>query len=153
MCDHLVEVVRWKQTAGNRHSRNPWSVLQPILCEASYVLLEYARTAMFMWMFIEGLYLHNRITGETAQSSHNTITGQRAQSLHGHDHRWDSSKPLQKITGETAQSLHKRITGETDQSLQNRITGEIAQSLHNRITGEPAQSLHNRITGKSSEFA
>ncbi|XP_071451372.1 PDF receptor [Hetaerina americana] len=34
----------------------------PILCEASYVFLEYARTAMFMWMFIEGLYLHNMIT-------------------------------------------------------------------------------------------
>lgn len=34
----------------------------PILCEASYVLLEYARTAMFMWMFIEGLYLHNMVT-------------------------------------------------------------------------------------------
>ncbi|XP_046669176.1 PDF receptor isoform X1 [Homalodisca vitripennis] len=32
------------------------------LCEASYVLLEYARTAMFMWMFIEGLYLHNMVT-------------------------------------------------------------------------------------------
>jgi hypothetical protein len=41
--------------------------LQPILCEASYVLLEYARTAMFMWMFIEGLYLHNMITGETTK--------------------------------------------------------------------------------------
>lgn len=35
---------------------------QPYLCEASYVLLEYAKTAMFMWMFIEGLYLHNMIT-------------------------------------------------------------------------------------------
>ncbi|XP_068084336.1 PDF receptor [Anabrus simplex] len=34
----------------------------PVLCEASYVLLEYARTAMFMWMFVEGLYLHNMIT-------------------------------------------------------------------------------------------
>ncbi|XP_004531167.1 PDF receptor isoform X1 [Ceratitis capitata] len=34
----------------------------PYLCEASYVLLEYARTAMFMWMFIEGLYLHNMVT-------------------------------------------------------------------------------------------
>ncbi|XP_063242234.1 PDF receptor, partial [Bacillus rossius redtenbacheri] len=34
----------------------------PVLCEASYILLEYARTAMFMWMFIEGLYLHNMIT-------------------------------------------------------------------------------------------
>ncbi|XP_055643083.1 PDF receptor isoform X2 [Toxorhynchites rutilus septentrionalis] len=34
----------------------------PYLCEASYVLLEYARTCMFMWMFIEGLYLHNVVT-------------------------------------------------------------------------------------------
>ncbi|XP_034943280.1 PDF receptor [Chelonus insularis] len=34
----------------------------PILCEASYVLLEYARTAMFMWMFIEGFFLHNMVT-------------------------------------------------------------------------------------------
>ncbi|XP_059607496.1 PDF receptor [Phlebotomus argentipes] len=34
----------------------------PLLCEACYVLLEYARTAMFMWMFIEGLYLHNMVT-------------------------------------------------------------------------------------------
>lgn len=36
--------------------------LQPYLCEASYILLEYARTCMFMWMFIEGLYLHNVVT-------------------------------------------------------------------------------------------
>ncbi|KAF7993218.1 hypothetical protein HCN44_006278 [Aphidius gifuensis] len=34
----------------------------PILCEASYVLLEYARTAMFMWMFVEGFFLHNMVT-------------------------------------------------------------------------------------------
>lgn len=34
----------------------------PYLCESFYVLLEYAKTAMFMWMFIEGLYLHNVIT-------------------------------------------------------------------------------------------
>ncbi|ODN06140.1 PDF receptor [Orchesella cincta] len=34
----------------------------PYLCEASYISLEYARTAMFMWMFVEGLYLHNMIT-------------------------------------------------------------------------------------------
>ncbi|KAK2578007.1 hypothetical protein KPH14_008436 [Odynerus spinipes] len=34
----------------------------PFLCEASYVLLEYAKTAMFMWMFIEGLFLHNMVT-------------------------------------------------------------------------------------------
>lgn len=38
--------------------------MQPVLCEASYVLLEYARTAMFMWMFIEGFFLHSMVTGE-----------------------------------------------------------------------------------------
>lgn len=36
--------------------------IKPFLCEATYILLEYARTAMFMWMFIEGLYLHNVVT-------------------------------------------------------------------------------------------
>lgn len=36
--------------------------IQPYLCEGSYIMLEYARTAMFMWMFIEGLYLHNVVT-------------------------------------------------------------------------------------------
>ncbi|KAL2716881.1 PDF receptor isoform X4 [Vespula squamosa] len=36
----------------------------PFVCEASYVFLEYAKTAMFMWMFIEGLFLHNMVTGE-----------------------------------------------------------------------------------------
>ncbi|XP_055914545.1 PDF receptor isoform X2 [Eupeodes corollae] len=39
----------------------------PYICEASYVLLEYARTAMFMWMFIEGLYLHNVVTATVLQ--------------------------------------------------------------------------------------
>ncbi|EFN66652.1 PDF receptor [Camponotus floridanus] len=34
----------------------------PVLCEATYVLLEYVKTAMFMWMFIEGLFLHNIVT-------------------------------------------------------------------------------------------
>ncbi|XP_012235254.1 PDF receptor isoform X2 [Linepithema humile] len=34
----------------------------PVLCEASYALLEYVKTAMFMWMFIEGLFLHNMVT-------------------------------------------------------------------------------------------
>ncbi|XP_036148824.1 PDF receptor isoform X3 [Monomorium pharaonis] len=37
-------------------------VVQPVLCEANYVLLEYVKTAMFMWMFIEGLFLHNMVT-------------------------------------------------------------------------------------------
>ncbi|XP_043235104.1 PDF receptor-like isoform X2 [Amphibalanus amphitrite] len=34
----------------------------PYVCESFYILLEYARTAMFMWMFIEGLYLNTMIS-------------------------------------------------------------------------------------------
>lgn len=34
----------------------------PVLCEITYILLEYVKTAMFMWMFIEGLFLHNMVT-------------------------------------------------------------------------------------------
>ncbi|XP_018022303.2 calcitonin receptor-like protein 1 [Hyalella azteca] len=33
-----------------------------MLCESFYILLEYARTAMFLWMFIEGHYLHSMLT-------------------------------------------------------------------------------------------
>ncbi|KAF6198455.1 hypothetical protein GE061_008203 [Apolygus lucorum] len=46
----------------SKNSRSHGIDNTPFLCEASYVLLEYARTAMFMWMFIEGLYLHNVVT-------------------------------------------------------------------------------------------
>ncbi|KAL0852374.1 hypothetical protein ABMA28_000572 [Loxostege sticticalis] len=35
---------------------------RPYLCEISYALLEYAITEMFLWMFIEGLYLNNLVT-------------------------------------------------------------------------------------------
>lgn len=35
---------------------------KPGLCEWFYIVLEYARTTMFVWMFIEGLFLHNLIT-------------------------------------------------------------------------------------------
>ncbi|KAK8405840.1 hypothetical protein O3P69_001960 [Scylla paramamosain] len=34
----------------------------PVLCEAFYIVLEYGRSAMFMWMFIEGMYLNNLIS-------------------------------------------------------------------------------------------
>lgn len=33
----------------------------PSLCKAIYSLLEYTKTVCFMWMFIEGFYLHNMI--------------------------------------------------------------------------------------------
>ncbi|XP_064555079.1 PDF receptor isoform X2 [Drosophila montana] len=58
---YLDQFRRGKSDSANNTSL---SVIEntPYLCEASYVLLEYARTAMFMWMFIEGLYLHNMIT-------------------------------------------------------------------------------------------
>jgi len=32
---------------------------QPIVCECLLTLVEYTKTVMFMWMFIEGYYLHN----------------------------------------------------------------------------------------------
>ncbi|XP_059059766.1 PDF receptor-like isoform X2 [Achroia grisella] len=37
----------------------------PYLCESSYILLEYAITVMFMWMFIEGIYLHSMVAGNS----------------------------------------------------------------------------------------
>ncbi|KAK3741979.1 hypothetical protein RRG08_024725 [Elysia crispata] len=33
----------------------------PRLCEALYSIVEYTRTVKFMWMFLEGFYLHNMI--------------------------------------------------------------------------------------------
>ncbi|CAG5124140.1 unnamed protein product, partial [Candidula unifasciata] len=34
---------------------------KPIFCEMMYSLIEYTKTVKFMWMFIEGIYLHNMI--------------------------------------------------------------------------------------------
>ncbi|XP_052809633.1 PDF receptor-like [Mya arenaria] len=33
----------------------------PVLCEILYSLVEYTKTVSFMWMLIEGMYLHNQI--------------------------------------------------------------------------------------------
>ncbi|XP_015183635.1 PREDICTED: PDF receptor-like [Polistes dominula] len=52
-----IELLRRKVHSPQRGIGNT-----PFLCEASYVFLEYAKTAMFMWMFIEGLFLHNMVT-------------------------------------------------------------------------------------------
>ncbi|KAI4474814.1 hypothetical protein M0802_015432 [Mischocyttarus mexicanus] len=52
-----IELLR-RKTHGSQHGIGN----TPFLCEASYVFLEYAKTAMFMWMFIEGLFLHNMVT-------------------------------------------------------------------------------------------
>ncbi|KAK4321046.1 hypothetical protein Pmani_008154 [Petrolisthes manimaculis] len=43
----------------------------PILCESFYILLEYGRSAMFMWMFIEGMYLNNLISVDFFQGPPN----------------------------------------------------------------------------------
>ncbi|XP_071040460.1 PDF receptor isoform X1 [Parasteatoda tepidariorum] len=44
------------------HSDSPYSLEnQPILCELCYVLMEYSRTSVFMWMFLEGIHLHTSI--------------------------------------------------------------------------------------------
>lgn len=34
---------------------------QPIVCEALKIIVEYTKTVMFVWMFIEGMYLHNML--------------------------------------------------------------------------------------------
>ncbi|XP_008193265.1 PDF receptor isoform X2 [Tribolium castaneum] len=53
----LIKYVDQELKAGDRIIENT-----PILDEACITLLEYSKTAMFTWMFIEGLYLHNVIT-------------------------------------------------------------------------------------------
>lgn len=34
----------------------------PVLCEFFYTLIEYGKTTMFLWMFIEGIILHHMTT-------------------------------------------------------------------------------------------
>ena len=36
-------------------------VCQPIVCECLQSLVEYTKTVMFTWMFIEGFYLHKLV--------------------------------------------------------------------------------------------
>jgi hypothetical protein len=35
--------------------------LQPIVCQLLIVCVEYTKTAMFAWMFIEGYHLHTKL--------------------------------------------------------------------------------------------
>ncbi|KAJ0183612.1 hypothetical protein K1T71_000035 [Dendrolimus kikuchii] len=41
----------------------------PYLCEGAYILLEYAISCMFIWMFIEGLYLHKVVTANALREN------------------------------------------------------------------------------------
>ena len=47
--------------------------LQAVLCEIVYVVVEYTKTVMFMWMFIEGFYLHNMLVVSVFSSRPNYI--------------------------------------------------------------------------------
>ncbi|KAL5007212.1 hypothetical protein ScPMuIL_016018 [Solemya velum] len=47
--------------------------LTPIFCEMLYVLMEYTATVQFMWMLIEGLYLHNMIAVSVFSGSPNYL--------------------------------------------------------------------------------
>ncbi|XP_026742113.1 PDF receptor-like, partial [Trichoplusia ni] len=40
----------------------------PYLCEAAYVCLEYSVSVMFMWMFIEGIFLNNLVTNRAMRT-------------------------------------------------------------------------------------
>ncbi|XP_014676785.1 PREDICTED: PDF receptor-like [Priapulus caudatus] len=44
-----------------------------ILCESFYVLLEYAKTAMFMWFLLEGVTLHNMVAIAVFSSKPNYV--------------------------------------------------------------------------------
>ncbi|BFY97277.1 hypothetical protein BsWGS_00317 [Bradybaena similaris] len=54
-----------KETGGELHgaARGESNAIydKPIFCEMMYSLIEYTKTVKFMWMFIEGIYLHNMI--------------------------------------------------------------------------------------------
>ncbi|KAG8197561.1 hypothetical protein JTE90_021292 [Oedothorax gibbosus] len=47
--------------AANR-TAHPFSIEnKPVLCELVYVVLEYARTSVFVWMLLEGIHLHTSV--------------------------------------------------------------------------------------------
>ncbi|XP_035214962.1 PDF receptor-like [Stegodyphus dumicola] len=53
-----------RESIDNATSRlsHPYSIENiPILCESFYMLLEYTRTSVFMWMLLEGSHLHTSI--------------------------------------------------------------------------------------------
>ncbi|KAF2359158.1 GPCR family 2 extracellular hormone receptor domain [Trinorchestia longiramus] len=44
------------------HAHNSGIETNGLLCKSFYVVLEYSRTAMFMWMFVEGLNIYQQLT-------------------------------------------------------------------------------------------
>ena len=50
------------------------SSLQPFLCQTFYTLIEYGKTTMFLWMFIEGIILHHMTTVAYSRGPDNQLT-------------------------------------------------------------------------------
>ena len=46
---------------------------QPVVCELFYVLQEWARSATFLWMFLEGYYLHSTLTRDVFNEKPNFV--------------------------------------------------------------------------------
>ena len=46
---------------------------QPVVCELFYVLQEWARSATFLWMFLEGYYLHSTLTRDVFNEKPNFL--------------------------------------------------------------------------------
>ena len=51
-----------------------FSSLQPFLCQTFYTLIEYGKTTMFLWMFIEGIILHHMTTVAYSRGPDNQLT-------------------------------------------------------------------------------
>ncbi|XP_055329482.1 PDF receptor-like [Paramacrobiotus metropolitanus] len=53
------------------HSSGTISSLRSMrpLCEILVIVIEFGRTAMFMWMFLEGLYMHNAVAWKVFEAS------------------------------------------------------------------------------------
>ncbi|XKL67585.1 hypothetical protein PGB90_003076 [Kerria lacca] len=45
----------------------------PVLCEITYIIMEYAKSATYMWMFIEALHLHRAVAVTATKMSFNKI--------------------------------------------------------------------------------
>ncbi|XP_060573131.1 PDF receptor-like [Ruditapes philippinarum] len=59
--DQFVARVQGGEIAGTASGMSGAIYDTPVLCEVLIALLEYTKTVQFMWMLIEGMYLHNQI--------------------------------------------------------------------------------------------
>ncbi|XP_021374228.1 PDF receptor-like [Mizuhopecten yessoensis] len=60
--DQFVAQAGGRSTIGTTGMSEGATIFEtPVLCEFLYAMIEYTKTVQFMWMLIEGLYLHNMI--------------------------------------------------------------------------------------------